>query len=106
MENAGARMKSALTSIASKRPFGPTDGNAQDDEGNEIGEHEGSAAVLRGQTGEAQKISEANGAARNRQNNTETRTPAFFGFSGDHWALVLSGYRNMCEAEIAQNDCY
>ena len=66
VENAGTRIEPPLAGVTSQRPFRPADGNAQEDQRNEVGDHEGAAAILRRQAGEPQEIAEPDRAARQR----------------------------------------
>ena len=50
---------------------------AQQQEGGEVGNHECATAVLGGQAGEAQEITESDGTAGYRQHDTETGVPVF-----------------------------
>jgi len=63
--------------IAAHGPFDPAQGNTEQQERDEIGDHESAAAVLADLAGKAQKITEADGAAGNGENNTQASSPIF-----------------------------
>ena len=58
-------------------PFYPAERNAEQQEGGEIGNHEGTAAVLRCEAGKAQEIAEADGAASHGKHGSDVGGPEF-----------------------------
>ena len=63
--------------FAADGPFHPAEGNAQQQECCEIGNHEGAAAVLGGKTGKAQEVAEADSAAGHGQHGSDVGGPEF-----------------------------
>jgi hypothetical protein len=55
----------------------PTDGDAQQQEGAEVGYHEGTTTVLGCQSGEAQEITESDSAAGYSQHDVQVGVPCF-----------------------------
>src|SRR5690606_4838615 len=51
--------------------------NAEDEEGDEVRDHEGTTAVLRRLNGEAQEVSEPDGIACHRQDQPHAAAPVF-----------------------------
>ena len=77
LEDAG---RSAMLKAAAKTPDGPFDPHQrqpQKQKRNEIRNHEDPAPVMGGQTGETQKVAQPHGAAGNRENHPQFRTPSF-----------------------------
>jgi hypothetical protein len=60
---------------AADRPFDPHHGNAQEQEGDEIGDHEGPAAVGRGLDRETKEVAQADGVAGHGQDEADARAP-------------------------------
>ena len=86
-EDAGAGVEAALASEAAHGPFRPGDGQADEEQGDEVGDEEGAAVVFGGEPGEAEEVTEADGAAGDRENDAEGGAPAVF-FGGRHRKIL------------------
>ena len=64
LEDARAGVRTQHAAAPADGPLYPAEGDAQQQEGAEVGDHERAAAVLRRQTGEAQEVTQSDGAAR------------------------------------------
>ena len=62
-EDAGCGGESFFTSVSTHGPFDPCDGKADDEEGDDVGDHKGAASVGAGYTGKTEKVAESDGAA-------------------------------------------
>ena len=100
IKNAGTGMKAPLACVTAQRPLRPTDRNPENEERNEIGEHERAAAVLGGQAGKAQKISETDSAAGHGENHAQARAPHLGRLSVGHDPVVLRGAHETGELEF------
>ena len=59
------------------RPLAPGDRDAEEQEADDIGDHEGAAAVVDGLPGKAEEIAQPDGGAGHRQHDAELRAPVF-----------------------------
>ncbi len=67
VEDSGRRVVAELAPVTTHRPLHPEERDPHQDEGDEVGNEEGPAAVLRRLGREAQEVSEPHGVARHRQ---------------------------------------
>lgn len=70
-------MCAEAAALAADGPFHPAQRDTQQQEGHEIRNHEGAAAILGGQAGEAKEIAEADSAAGHSQHGSEIGGPEF-----------------------------
>ena len=70
-------MRAEAAALAADGPFHPAQRDTQQQESHEIGNHEGAAAILGGQAGEAKEIAEADSAAGHGQHGSEIGGPEF-----------------------------
>ena len=82
-EDPRAGVEAALAPEAAHGPFRPGDRQADEQQGNEVGNEKGSAVVLGGEAGEAEEVAEADGAAGDGEDDTEGGAPAV-SFWGRH----------------------
>ncbi len=87
VEDTWAGVIAFLAGVAAEGPFCPADGDTEDEEGEEIGDHEGAAAVLGGEAWEAEEVAEAHGAAGDCEDDTHAGGPAFWGLGLWHAGL-------------------
>ncbi len=62
--------------VAADAPLDPHHRDPQQQERDEVGDHEGAAAVLGGLHREAQEVAEADRVAGHRQDQSDARSPA------------------------------
>ena len=86
-EDTRAGVVAALAPETAHRPFRPGDRQADEQQGDEIGDEEGSAVVFGGEAGEAEEVAEADGTASNGEDDAEGGAPAVF-FAGRHGLIV------------------
>jgi hypothetical protein len=65
-----------LTPEAAHGPFRPGDRQADEQQGNKVGNEKGSAVIFGGKAGEAEEVAEADGAAGDGEDDTEGGAPA------------------------------
>ena len=87
VEDAGGGVATQCAALAADGPFHPAQGDTQQQEGGEVGNHEGAAAVLGCQAGEAQEITEPDGAAGHSQYYAQVGVPVFCFLVGTHGRL-------------------
>ena len=75
LEDGGRTVATQNAAAAADGPFHPAERETQQQEAAEIGHHEGTAAVLGGQAGETQEVTETDGAAGYGQHHTEVCFP-------------------------------
>ena len=63
------------------------DGQAKQEQGQKVGNEEGAPIVFGGETGKAEKVSEADGAAGDGEDDAEGGAPAVF-FGGRHGEIL------------------
>ena len=73
--DARPRMESLLAAVAAHRPLGPSDRDAEEEEGAEVRDEEGTAAVLGRLARKAEEVSEADRGARDGQDDAEAGAP-------------------------------
>ena len=71
LKDAGAGVESALAAISAHRPLHPADGNANDNERDEVGDHEGAPAVFCSLAGESEEVAQAYRTARDGQDDSQ-----------------------------------
>jgi hypothetical protein len=64
-----------VTGCAAKRPFHPRKGNAQKQEGDEVGDNECATTVCGCLHRESQEVAESDGGTRDSENHAQLRTP-------------------------------
>ena len=69
------RVESLAPAVAAHGPLGPADGDAQQQERDEVGDHEGAAAVGGGIAGKAQEVAQPDGRAGHRQDDAQAGAP-------------------------------
>lgn len=84
VEDTWAGVEALLAGVAAEGPFCPADGDTEDEEGEEVSDHEGAAAVLGGEAWEAEEVAEAHGAAGDCEDDTHAGGPAFWGLGRWH----------------------
>ena len=87
VEDAGGGVAAQRAALAADGPLYPAQGDTQQQEGGEVGNHEGAAAVLGCQAGEAQEITEPDGAAGHSQYYAQVGVPVFCFLVGTHGRL-------------------
>ena len=68
--------------MAAHAPLDPHQRDADEEEGDEVGDHEGPAAVLDRLPREAEEVAEADGVARHGQDQADAGAPGFAGWCG------------------------
>ena len=76
LEDPRHRAVPLVSAEASHRELRPHERDADEDERDEVGNHEGAAAVARRLHGESQEVAEADGVSRERENQTDLRSPS------------------------------
>src|SRR5690606_38800183 len=77
----------------SDRPFTPRQGQAEQEQRDEVGNHERPALILCRQAGKSQKITQPHRAARDRQDDAQTRRPSLFRLIVQHEPHALPSLR-------------
>jgi hypothetical protein len=67
----GAEWKPLLAAVASHRPLGPADRDAEQEERAEVGDHEGAATVLGRLAGETEEVAQSDGGAGHGEDHAE-----------------------------------
>ena len=84
-------MRTQGAAFAADGPFHPAERNAQQQEGGEVGNHEGAAAVLGCEAGKAQEITEADGAASHGKHGSDVGGPEFLFVVLAHGVKMVRG---------------
>ena len=72
----------AEPAVAADAPLDPHQRDADEEERDEVGDHEGAAAVLDGLPREAEEVAETDGVARHGQDQADAGAPGFTGGCG------------------------
>jgi hypothetical protein len=63
--------------VSAEAPFDPHQGNAKQQQGNEVRDHERAAAIAGGLDRKTQEVTEPHGIAGHRQNQSNAGAPSF-----------------------------
>ena len=84
-------MRTQGAAFTADGPFYPAEGNAEQQEGGEIGNHEGTAAILGGKAGKAQEVAEADSAAGHGKHGADVGGPEFLFVVLAHGVKMVRG---------------
>ena len=84
-------MRTQGAAFTADGPFYPAEGNAQQKECCEIGNHESAASVLGCKAGEAQEVTEADGAAGHGKHGADVGGPEFLFIVLAHGVKMVRG---------------